>query len=88
MTVQEALEYFKNCTVQQGSVEEVCKVSQIVNIAIEALEKQVEYENVRRKIENINPVDFGSIFSYASHQGAKEMKKEILNILDDWSEVE
>lgn len=55
---------------------------------IEALEKQIEYKDVRRKIENINPVDFGSIFSYESHNGARDMKKAITEILDDWSEVE
>lgn len=36
------------------------------------------------EIEKLNPVDYGSIYSYESHKGAEEMQKDILNIIDKY----
>jgi hypothetical protein len=40
-------------------------------------------DDVISKIEKLNPVDYGSMFSYESHNGAKDMKRDILEILDN-----
>ena len=39
-------------------------------------------EDIKAEIESLNPVDYGSMFSYESHNGAKDMKNDIINILD------
>lgn len=36
------------------------------------------------EIEKLNPVDYGSIYSYESHKGAEEMKEDILNIIEKY----
>lgn len=36
------------------------------------------------EIEKLNPVDYGSIYSYESHRGAGEMQRDILNIIDKY----
>ncbi len=36
------------------------------------------------EIEKLNPVDYGSIYSYESHKGAEEMQRDILNIIDKY----
>lgn len=32
---------------------------------------------------SFNPVDYGSMFSYESHNGAKDIKRDILEIFDN-----
>lgn len=36
------------------------------------------------EIEKLNPVDYGSIYSYESHRGAGEMQRDILDIIDKY----
>lgn len=36
------------------------------------------------EIEKLNPVDYGSIYSYESHEGAEEMQRDVLNIIDKY----
>lgn len=36
------------------------------------------------EIEKLNPVDYGSLYSYESHRGAGEMQRDILNIIDKY----
>lgn len=36
------------------------------------------------EIEKLNPVDYGSIYSYESHKGAAEMQRDVLNIIDKY----
>lgn len=45
-------------------------------------------DDVIGKIEKLNPVDYGSIFSYESHNGARDMKRDILDILDNIGKAE
>ena len=45
-------------------------------------------ENIRAEIEKLNPVDYGSIYSYESHYGAKEMQNDVLEIIDKYAESE
>lgn len=37
-----------------------------------------------KKIDALNPVDYGSIASYEAHNGAREMKNDILNIIEEY----
>lgn len=39
-------------------------------------------DKIRAEIEKLNPVDYGSMFSYESHNGAKYMKDDVLRIID------
>lgn len=43
---------------------------------------------IRTEINKLNPVDYGSIYSYESHDGAREMKEDILDIIDAFEESE
>lgn len=36
---------------------------------------------IMEEIEKLNPVDYGSIYSYESHRGAEEMQRDILDII-------
>lgn len=53
----------------------------------EFLDKTLEQESIldkiRAEIEKLNPVDYGSMFSYESHNGARDMQRDILDILDN-----
>lgn len=40
-------------------------------------------EKIRTEIEKLNPVDYGSIYSYESHNGARDMKDDVLTIIDE-----
>lgn len=47
MTEQEAIDYFKNATVDTKiGIDNIIKTSSIINISIEALEKQIPYKPV------------------------------------------
>lgn len=39
-------------------------------------------DDIKAEIEQLNPVDYGSMFSYESHNGAKDMKMDVLEIID------
>ena len=39
-------------------------------------------DDIKAEIEQLNPVDYGSMFSYESHNGAKDMKRDVLDIID------
>lgn len=43
---------------------------------------------IRAEIEKLNPVDYGSIYSYESHYGAREMQNDILEIINKYIEGE
>ena len=49
-------------------------------IPIEVIEK------IKKKIEELNPVDFGSMFSYEAHRGAADMQKVCLDIIERYME--
>lgn len=46
------------------------------------LEQRSILDKIRTEIEELNPVDYGSMFSYESHNGAKYMKDDVLQIID------
>jgi hypothetical protein len=58
------------------AVDDVCEMAR-------ALRLGTPLDDVISKIEKLNPVDYGSMFSYESHNGAKDMKRDILEILDN-----
>lgn len=39
-------------------------------------------DDIKAEIEQLNPVDYGSMFSYESHNGARDMKEDIIQIID------
>lgn len=41
-------------------------------------------DKIRLEIEKLSPVDYGSIYSYESHNGARDMKQDVLAILDKY----
>ena len=41
-------------------------------------------DEIRAEIEKLNPVDYGSMFSYESHNGAMYMKDDVLEIIDKY----
>lgn len=41
-------------------------------------------EDIKAEIEALNPVDYGSMFSYERHNGAREMKGDVLHIIDKY----
>lgn len=45
--------------------------------------KGILLDDVKAEIEKLNPVDYGSMFSYESHNGAKDMQIDVLQILDN-----
>jgi hypothetical protein len=60
-----------------------------IDRAFKALEERDELlEKIRAEIEKLNPVDYGSIYSYESHYGAKEMQNDVLDIIDKYKESE
>ena len=56
------------------------------DILIRAIGNGTSLNDVKAEIEKLNPVDYGSIFSYESHNGAKDMQRDILEILDNIEE--
>lgn len=51
--------------------------------AVNTIADGTPLDDVIGKIEKINPVDYGSMFSYESHNGARDMQRDILDILDN-----
>lgn len=47
-------------------------------------ENRTDIEKIRAEIEALNPVDYGSMFSYESHNGARDMKDDCLDIIDKY----
>ena len=45
-------------------------------------------DRIRAEIEKLNPVDYGSIYSYESHYGAREMQNDVLEIINKYAEGE
>lgn len=41
-----------------------------------------ELEKIKEEIEKLNNTDYGSMFSYESHQGAGYMQDDIINIIE------
>lgn len=54
----------------------------------DAIRNGTPLDDVKAEIEKLNPVDYGSIFSYESHNGAKDMQRDVLRILDRIGKVE
>ena len=46
------------------------------------LQNGTPLDDIKTEIEQLNPVDYGSMFSYESHNGAKDMKMDVLDIID------
>lgn len=44
-------------------------------------------DDLIKKIDTLNPIDYGSIASYEAHNGAREMKNDILKIIEEYCEV-
>ena len=44
----------------------------------------IPLDKIRAEIEMLNPVDYGLISSYESHNGAKDMKSDVLEIIDKY----
>ena len=42
-----------------------------------------ELEVIKLEIEKLNNTDYGSIFSYESHEGARDMQDDIIDIIDE-----
>lgn len=56
-----------------------------IKLAIQALETQGDvFDKIRLEIEKLNPVDYGSMYSYESHNGARDMKHDVLEIIDEY----
>lgn len=51
----------------------------------DAVRDGIPLNNIKAEIEKLNPVDYGSMFSYESHTGARDMQRDILQILDNIS---
>lgn len=58
------------------------------HVMICAIQNGIPLDDVKTEIEKLNPVDYGSMFSYESHNGARDMKRDILDIIDDIGKVE
>lgn len=41
-------------------------------------------DKITDEIEKLNYVDYGSMYSFESHQGAREMKADVLQIIDKY----
>lgn len=41
-------------------------------------------DKIKAEIEKLNPVDYGSMYSYESHHGARDMKRDVLEIIDEY----
>lgn len=59
-----------------------------MTMAAEALEKQSKLAEAIHRIEALDSADYGWIGSYAVHKGARMMKKDVLDILNDLIEEE
>lgn len=53
-----------------------------------AIQNGTPLDDVKAEIEKLNPVDYGSMFSYESHNGARDMQGDILDILDNIGKAE
>lgn len=53
-----------------------------------AIREATTLDDVKAEIEKLNPVDYGSMFSYESHNGARDMQSDILDILDNIGKAE
>lgn len=56
---------------------------------LKALEQQPSeaiFDKIKAEIEKLNPVDYGSMYSYESHNGARDMKQDVLAIIDEYRE--
>lgn len=45
-------------------------------------------DDIKKKIEVLNPVDYVSISSYEGHKGARDIKDDILQIIDEYKNGE
>lgn len=88
MTREEAINFLKGYLDEEVYTD---KCRNAHKIAIQALKQQSILDKIRTEIEKLNPVDYGSMYSYESHNGARDMKEDILDIIDRYkaeSEVE
>lgn len=64
------------------------KYEDVIQIPLEVLANGTPLDDVKAEIEKLNPVDYGSMFSYESHNGARDMKRDILDIIDNIGNAE
>ena len=46
-------------------------------------QREYIFDKLEAEVEKINPVDFGSMFSYEAHGAASDFKDRVLEIIDD-----
>lgn len=59
-----------------------------ISVTDKAIYNGTPLDGVKAEIEKLNPVDYGSMFSYESHNGAKDMQRDVLQILDNIGKAE
>lgn len=87
MTDQEALNYFKR-RLKFAQCGKSTTQRKAFESAIEALENQNKLAEAIHRIEALNPMDYGCMGNYKVHKGARMMKKDVLDILNDLIEEE
>lgn len=76
MTNEEAIEVFKSELdwAEQNRYPYISENKvKAIKLAIKVLEQGDVLDKIRAEIEELNPVDYGSIYSYESHNGARDM---------------
>lgn len=82
LTIEDAIDILKNYDSMDCLSEGMAK-RVAMDMAIEALKNQIKLNNAIIEISKLNPVDYGSMFSYETHDGARDMKTDVLYILYD-----
>lgn len=59
--------------------------NQDIDIFLDAIDEQptaYDVDKVLNELESLNPVDYGSIYSYEGHSCAREMKRDAIDIVE------
>lgn len=64
-------------------INKVIQFPALMEAICECIVNGTPLDSVKAEIEKLNPVDYGSMFSYESHNGAKDMQRDVLQILDN-----
>ena len=83
MTKEEAIEILNNWSPWQ-EIGDYDRFRDALDMAIKALKQEPILDKIRAEIGELNPVDYGSIYSYESHNGARYMKDDVLYIIDKY----
>lgn len=78
-------EKLKNCQLCADEHRQLAEWLKELKQLREQTRKEPILDKIKAEIEKLNHVDYGSMYSYESHRGARDMKNDILAIIDKYN---